>query len=154
MRSVSNFAFLLTCTAMAFLPALGHADGPAAPAAVTATPTIAPPAAPPSALKTGKRQREGLRLTEQPGTFEELGDGQFTFTPEGSKESYRTLENLALERVGNVMADSGSGLTWLVTGQLTEFRGSNYLLISKAVIRNTASPETLVPPKSAPSAAK
>ena len=144
-----RIAFPLAVFALTFfiLPTIGHGNGPAAPAASSNS------SAPAALGKGAKRQREGLRLNELAGTFEEVGDGQFTFTPEGTKESYRTLENLALERVANVMADSGTGQTWLVSGQLTEFRGSNYLLIARAVIRNspnTAQPVSTPKPLPAP----
>lgn len=83
---------------------------------------------------SGERQREGTRLTDVNGRFELAGD-RITFQPAGERESYRLLENLALERVGQAISESRAKPEWTVSGTLTEFRGANYLLISKAVIK-------------------
>lgn len=82
----------------------------------------------------GDRQREGTRLTDVSGRFEIAGD-RVTFFPAASRESYRLLENLALERVAQVLSESRSRQEWTVSGTLTEYRGANYLLLTKAVIR-------------------
>jgi hypothetical protein len=82
----------------------------------------------------GERQREGSRLTDVSGRFELAGD-RIMFYPAGGRESYRLLENLALERVGQVLTESRAKQEWTVSGTLTEFRGANYLLLSKAVIK-------------------
>ena len=54
-----------------------------------------------------------------------------TFSPEGSKESYRVLENLALQRVVQVLEDNRGPRKWVISGLITEYRGSNYLLLTK-----------------------
>jgi hypothetical protein len=82
----------------------------------------------------GDRQREGTRLTDVSGRFEIAGD-RVTFFPAASRESYRLLENLSLERVAQVLSESRLRQEWTVSGTLTEFRGANYLLLTKAVIR-------------------
>jgi hypothetical protein len=82
----------------------------------------------------GDRQREGTRLTDVSGRFEIAGD-RVTFFPASGRESYRLLENLSLERVAQVLSESRSRQEWTVSGTLTEFRGANYLLLTKAVIR-------------------
>ena len=87
---------------------------------------------------SGERQREGTRLTDVGGRFELAGD-RITFHSASGRESYRLLENLALERVGQVLSESRAKQDWTVSGTLTEFRGANYLLLTKAVIK-TASP--------------
>ena len=82
------------------------------------------------------RQREGTHLTSQHGYFRGSGDG-LIFHLRGSKEKYPALENLALERVGKVMSDRHDHpdqLTWEVRGFFTEYRGSNYMVITHAVI--------------------
>lgn len=43
------------------------------------------------------------------------------------------LPNLNLERVVQAIGDSASEMRWIVSGTLTEFRGSNYLLITRAI---------------------
>lgn len=83
---------------------------------------------------SGERQREGTRLTDVSGRFELAGD-RITFHPASGRESYRLLENLALERVGQVLSESRAKQDWTVSGTLTEFRGANYLLLTKAVIK-------------------
>jgi len=94
----------------------------------------APAAAVPGPTKPADRLREGTRLTDELGVFQSSGD-RVAFLPGGvNKDSYRVLENLALQRVG-VALDEGRGQgQWLVSGIITEFRGANYLLITKAVI--------------------
>jgi hypothetical protein len=87
----------------------------------------------------GDRQREGTRLTDVVGRFELAGD-RITFYPAGGKDSFRVLENLALERVGQVLNETRARHEWTVSGTLTEFRGANYLLLSKAVVKSTAEP--------------
>ena len=84
--------------------------------------------------KPTDRLREGTRLTEELGVFQSSGD-RVAFLPGGnSKDSYRVLENLALQRV-SVALDEGRGQgQWVVSGVITEFRGANYLLITKAVL--------------------
>lgn len=82
----------------------------------------------------GDRQREGTRLIDVTGRFEIAGD-RVTFFPTAGRESYRLLENLSLERVAQVLSESRSRQEWTVSGTLTEFRGANYLLLTKAVIR-------------------
>jgi hypothetical protein len=87
----------------------------------------------------GDRQREGTRLTDVVGRFELAGD-RITFYPAGGRDSFRVLENLALERVGQVLNETRARHEWTVSGTLTEFRGANYLLLSKAVVKSTAEP--------------
>ncbi|WP_254508090.1 hypothetical protein [Anatilimnocola floriformis] len=84
----------------------------------------------------GDRQREGSRLSDIAGRFEIAGD-RVTFFPGGGRESYRLLENLALERVAQVLTESRARQEWTISGTLTEFRGANYLLLTKAVIKST-----------------
>jgi hypothetical protein len=86
---------------------------------------------------SGDRQREGTRLTDVTGRFEIAGD-RVTFFPTAGRESFRLLENLSLERVAQVLSESRSRQEWTVSGTLTEFRGANYLLLTKAVIRAQA----------------
>ena len=84
------------------------------------------------------RQREGTHMTSQHGYFRGSGDG-LIFHLRGSKEKYPALENLALERFGKVMSDRHDHpdqLTWEVSGFFTEYRGSNYLFITHAVLLN------------------
>lgn len=88
----------------------------------------------PEAEAKGKthRWREG-EVIELDGRLELSGDRAIFYPPEG--EPLRVLENLALERITRVLTESPGERTWLVSGVITEYRGSNYLLLSKAMRR-------------------
>jgi hypothetical protein len=90
-----------------------------------------------SAAQRKERQREGNRF-EGTGRFEISGD-RVTFYPAESQESYRVLENLALERVARVLGESREPRQWKVVGTFTEFQGGNYLLLNRATVRQTES---------------
>jgi hypothetical protein len=94
-----------------------------------AMPSVTPPA-----TKPAERLREGTHLTDEVGTFQNVGD-RIAFIPSGDKDSYRVLENLALERIGRTLDDGRGQRPWVVSGVITEFRGSNFLLITKALIQ-------------------
>ncbi|MCU0876965.1 MAG: hypothetical protein MUF06_04140 [Pirellulaceae bacterium] len=88
--------------------------------------------------KLGERLREGTKLIDVVGSFQVTGD-RVSFHPDGTRgESFRVLENLALERIDRVLAESRLSPSWTVSGTITEFRGSNYLLVTKAVVRTAA----------------
>ena len=109
---------------------------PGAGSARTALPA-SPAAGPrrPDEEKLGERLREGTRLTDVSGSFQTAGD-RISFHPDGGKgESYRVLENLALERVDRFLGQARGTPTWTVSGVITEFRGTNYLLVTKAMVR-------------------
>ena len=92
--------------------------------------------------RLGERLREGTRLNDVAGSFQFSGD-RVAFHPDGKGESYRVLENLALERISRVLGQARGTPNWTVSGMVTEYRGSNYLLVTKAVVKtgeSTASP--------------
>ncbi len=80
------------------------------------------------------RIREGSRLVDQIGEFQKSGDQINFFAKEGNG-AVRVLENLALERVARVLDDNPTMRVWSVTGTITEFRGENYLLVTRAVLK-------------------
>jgi hypothetical protein len=83
------------------------------------------------------RQREGAKLTDRRGRFERRGE-RFVFLSDDNGAHYLVLENLMLERVANVLADSAGGqLSWSIDATATEFRGANYLLLQRAVVKST-----------------
>ena len=47
----------------------------------------------------------------------------------------KALENLALERVARAMQQGRGDVNWEVSGEITEFQGENFLLITRAVIK-------------------
>jgi hypothetical protein len=87
--------------------------------------------------KLGERLREGTRITDVPGSFQFSGD-RVSFHPDGKEdkgESFRVLENLALERINRELGQARGVLQWTVSGMVTEYRGNNYLLVTKAVVK-------------------
>ena len=87
------------------------------------------------AAKASERLREGTKLVDVVGTFQSTGGDSISFFREGGKESFRVLENLALQRVGQALENNLGGRQWVVSGLITEYRSANYLLLTKAVVR-------------------
>lgn len=79
------------------------------------------------------RLREGVEFTAITGTFKSTGD-RITFYPDDRSDSLRTLENQTLERIWSVLQET-SERGWTVSGVVTEYRGSNYLLVTRAVVK-------------------
>jgi hypothetical protein len=91
--------------------------------------------------ESGKRRlREGTVLTDQGGRFRQDGDGA-VFISENQYE-FVTLQNLNLERVIRTLkgSDESESIRWSVSGQVTEFNGRNYLLITRAVYKSASPP--------------
>jgi hypothetical protein len=86
-----------------------------------------------------QRMREGSRLNDVAGHFDFAGD-RIAFFPADGKESFRVLENLALERVSRILGESRTKPQWTVSGTITEYRGLNYLLVTRATIQSTPPP--------------
>lgn len=72
--------------------------------------------------------REGTSMPESVGVFRVVGD-RIQFVERDGSRSFRCLENLMLQRVQQVIADESTETAWIVTGQVTEFKGENFLLI-------------------------
>ena len=101
-----------------------------------------------SGAKAAQRAREGSLLTEESGSFEFVGE-RVVFVPAGSRDSFRVLENLALERIVRELGDGRDQRNWIVSGQFTEYKGANYLLVVKSQIKTTPAVAT---PRKAPAA--
>jgi hypothetical protein len=86
-------------------------------------------------ISAGQRQREGSFLVDVPGHFKLTSD-RATFYPTGSEQRYLGLENLNLERIALVVGENPEQLEWIVSGAVTEYRGANYLLITKSLLKN------------------
>lgn len=97
----------------------------------------------PQAPTSAERLREGSVLKDLPGTFQSAGD-RISFCPSDREAALPVLENLALERVSGMLENAG-GRVWSVSGTVTEFRGRNYLLISRAVVRTQRAAATTRP---------
>ena len=80
-----------------------------------------------------ERVREGTAL-ETHGSFKLTGDRIMFYTAD--KRRFGTLENLNLERIARMVSDSPDPLQWSVSGTVTEYQGSNYLLVSRAVLKS------------------
>src|SRR5262245_13157227 len=68
--------------------------------------------------KRSERLREGTKLVDVIGTFQSAGGDNISFSQEGGKDSFRVLENLWLQRVGQVLEQNQSRGTgkWIVSG--------------------------------------
>jgi hypothetical protein len=90
----------------------------------------------------GRRIREGTVLTDQPGTFQLVGK-RLVFAIHSDGRQLGALENLTLERVVRLMQQTAVPQTWLVSGTVTEYQGTNYLLIDRAVLHRTGATKAL-----------
>ena len=84
-----------------------------------------------------KRLRQGTTLRKVKGEFRLAGERVAFYPQDLDVREMTVLENLALERLTELVAENRRRF-WLVDGIVTEFRGKNYLLVSRAVL--TAEP--------------
>jgi hypothetical protein len=98
--------------------------------------------APPSSDQSDTRRPllEGTELREELGTFH-LSGNRVTFVSAGQKRRFTALENLTIERVAQSLADNPLSQQWIVSGTVTEYRGNNYLLVTRAVMKTPPRPE-------------
>lgn len=131
-------AFVLAMVAMTLSAPRGVLLRAETPPATGPVPNPRPPVAA-GRFKTedgGKRLREGTRLIDAEGRFDSNGE-RWIFFPADSTETYKVLENLALERIHKVMEETRAGEKpkWIISATVTEYMGSNHLLVTKAVIK-------------------
>jgi hypothetical protein len=81
------------------------------------------------------RIREGIELTNEVGEFQVAGE-RIRFRPRDRNVKLTVLENTALERVSRVLDETRTPPTWSVSGRITEYHGSNFLLITRAVVKS------------------
>ncbi|PQO26548.1 hypothetical protein [Blastopirellula marina] len=81
------------------------------------------------------RVREGTRITDSVGQFDWVGD-RLNFVSDDGTQDFRVLENLAMERIAQSMEQSASKITWTVSGVVTEYRGSNYLMVEHVTLKS------------------
>jgi hypothetical protein len=81
------------------------------------------------------RLREGTQLTDMLGQFRLTGD-RASFVPADGSGKFLALENLTLDRVTQTISEDPNPLEWVVSGTITEYKGGNYLLISRAILKN------------------
>ena len=139
-RPVHGF-FLPFCALLAAVPLVAQwrawaAVGEGTFAGATQTPAAASPAVPGEAKL--QVRREGTPLRDEPGRFA-LSGNRVAFTASDGT-TYVGLENLNLQRVAKAVAASSEAIEWFVTGTLTEYQGSNYLIVTH-VRRKSAIPK-------------
>jgi hypothetical protein len=84
------------------------------------------------------KTREGGEWKGQRGRFTLIGD-RVSFTPSDRQINVMVLENLNLERIVRTIEESrtvsdADQLEWTIDGVLTEYRGSNFLLLHRSVL--------------------
>ena len=67
--------------------------------------------------------------------------------PSQADGRYIGLENLNLERIAAELASSPSQPEWSVSGTVTEFRGTNYLLVRRSILSQSVPGEGTGPRK-------
>jgi len=92
---------------------------------------IAPSAA--KQISRANRIREGTAFKGKHVFFRETGDQIVLYTVEDSQR-FACLKNLALERILATMQEKPERQFWKIDGEFTEFRGENFVLISRAVV--------------------
>lgn len=83
------------------------------------------------------RVREGTKLTDAPGYFTITGS-RVTFIEAESGTRFAGLENLNLERISKMISKAPRQMDWNVSGEVTEYRGANFLLVRRAVLKTGA----------------
>ena len=78
----------------------------------------------------GKLIREGSRI-ESKMMLVRSGGENLVLENEEDKQTFEALENLALERVLQAVRADSSDKRWLVTGQVTEYRGRNFIFLER-----------------------
>ncbi len=94
------------------------------------------------------RLREGTELQDARGYFRFVHDRVVFFRTEGESR-YVGLENLNLERIVAEITNNPTQLEWTVVGTITEYRGTNYLLVRRAILSRSA-PAFVAPATSNP----
>lgn len=91
----------------------------------------------PDRTESADRVREGTRWQNERGIFTLVGD-RVTFTNQ-QKQNFVVLENLNLERIVRTIEENrtvtdADTLEWNIDATVTEFRGQNFILVSRSVL--------------------
>lgn len=81
---------------------------------------------------TPKLIREGTRIVKSRATCRSAAD-RLSITLDEHSQPLIALENLAAQRVLESVLDDAGDSVWIVSGQVTEFQGQNYLLLDRVV---------------------
>ena len=93
-----------------------------------------------SSSKSEQRYREGRVIRDRLASFKITGD-RVELVPSDGHEPLTVLENLALERVKNEIVRIGAVIRWDVTAMVTEYEGSNFVLLQRATIASQVGAE-------------
>jgi len=128
----------LTLASLATVALVGRAISPAAVRSVAASHT-ADEASSSTDISRDKAPllREGTAELDLVGQFKSSGERVVFHTSDGTRQ-FGVLENLGLQRVTEVIRDNPVPLEWVVSGTVTEYRGANYLLLDRVVLKSTA----------------
>ena len=74
------------------------------------------------------------------------GTHRISFVMEESGLSIGVLENLALDRIFRVLRENRGRTQWVVSGTITEYNETNYLLLTKAVQLGKPAPQDSAKP--------
>ncbi len=88
-----------------------------------------------------KRIREGAALIEKRVFFRETGNRTTLYTVD-ENDRFVCLENLNLQRILQAIEEKPERSIWKIDGTFTEFKGENFVLITRAVV----SPDDYTPP--------
>jgi len=83
------------------------------------------------------RLREGASINEV-GKFDFLGD-RLSFMSESSGREMKLLENRMMERVVLAQENATGELIWEVSGTVTEYKGRNFLLLTRVRLKGKRS---------------
>src|SRR3972149_6899417 len=75
------------------------------------------------------------QIQNQAGYFRITG-ARISFVPAENQHLFVGLENLILERVAQITAASSDQSQWIVSGVITQYRGTNFLLLSQAWLKS------------------
>ena len=88
-----------------------------------------------------ERIREGTELKDVLGYFTITGS-RVTFIEAEGGNRFAGLENLNLERISKMISRAPKQMDWEVSGEVTEYRGANFLLVRRAVLKSgTGAPQ-------------
>ncbi|MBK8266829.1 MAG: hypothetical protein IPK83_00345 [Planctomycetes bacterium] len=87
----------------------------------------------------GKLLPDGSRLVDRPGRLAKEGDGfVFSFESRGQgapDRPIRLLPNRLLEDMEMYSENATKSIVFIISGEITEYRGVNYLLLQKLLVR-------------------
>jgi hypothetical protein len=81
--------------------------------------------------ETVARFHEDGEIVEQVGQFS-IGGDRVVFVTANGQHRFIALENRSLEGVASTIGGNLASVPWIVSGKITEYRGSYYLLLTRA----------------------